>query len=106
MTCKSRAEFLVEEESMKKIALILSLVASLFLVNPLFARDYEKSDLVSLDESSFVVVRDRGNDDTSVMLYRVIDGKLQLVDVLLVDGDFSNVNRPIVKIAPATLKIQ
>ena len=42
-----------------------------------------------LDKTSFVVVRDRGPDNYSVVLYEVVKGKIRVVDAVRVSGDFT-----------------
>ena len=42
-----------------------------------------------LDKATFVVVRDRGPDNYSVVLYEVLKGKIRVVDAIRVSGDFT-----------------
>lgn len=42
-----------------------------------------------LDKSTFVVVRDRGLDHYSVVLFELVKGKVRVVDAVRVSGDFS-----------------
>ncbi len=49
-----------------------------------------------LDRTSFVVVRDRGPDNYSVVLYEVVKGKIRVVDAVRVSGDFTG-DPPIVR---------
>ena len=49
-----------------------------------------------LDKNSFVVVRDRGPDNYSVVLYEVAKGKIRVVDAVRVSSDFTG-DPPIVR---------
>ena len=49
-----------------------------------------------LDRNSFVVVRDRGPDNYSVVLCEVVKGKIRVVDAVRVSGDFTG-DPPIVR---------
>jgi hypothetical protein len=49
-----------------------------------------------LDKTSFVVVRDRGPDNYSVVLYEVVKGRIRVVDAVRVSGDFTG-DPPIVR---------
>lgn len=92
---------------MKKIMFTILCAAGailLFRVAPLQALEAGEAEVGVLSETSFVVVEDRGADDSSVMLYRVVDGTLELLDVLVVDGDFTDVSRPTVRIPRAAKK--
>lgn len=42
-----------------------------------------------LDKGAFVEVRDRGPGHHSVILYEVVKGKIQVVDALRVNSDFT-----------------
>jgi hypothetical protein len=89
-----------EEATMKKmIVFVLVTVTVIFLfADPLLAQKQKEVSIGVLNPTSFVVVQDRGADNSSVLLYRVYDEKLQLVDVLVVDGDFADVSRPTVRV--------
>ena len=61
-----------------------------------------KASIAALDETTFVVVTGRGADNSSVLLYKVVDGKLQFLDALVVDGNFGDVSRPTVRVLRAS----
>jgi hypothetical protein len=42
-----------------------------------------------LDKGAFVEVRDRGPGNHSVILYEVVKGKIQIVDAVRVNSDFT-----------------
>ena len=87
----------------KMIVIVLIAVTGICLsADPVLAQKQKEVSIGVLSPTSFVVVQDRGADNSSVLLYRVYDEKLQLVDVLLVDGDFADVSRPTVKVLRAS----
>jgi hypothetical protein len=88
----------------KDIFAILFLITGLFLTCSSAANAQDQGTVGVFDKDSFVVVNDRGNDDSSVLLYKVVKGRLKLVHALLVDGDFSDVSRPSVRVTPARIK--
>ena len=49
-----------------------------------------------LDKGTFVEVRDRGPGYHSVILYEVVKGKIQVVDAVKVNGDFTK-DPPIIR---------
>ena len=49
-----------------------------------------------LDKGAFVEVRDRGPGNHSVILYEVVKGKIQVVDALRVNSDFTK-DPPIIR---------
>jgi hypothetical protein len=91
---------------MKKVILLIVLftAGSLLAAGPLWATDNAKVKVGVLDESTFVVIQGRGSDDSNVLLYKVFDGKLHLIDTLVVDGDFTDVSRPTVRVLRANAK--
>ena len=83
----------------KMIVFVLLAVMVIFLsADPLLAEKKKEISVGVLDPTSFVVVQDRGADNSSVLLYRVYGEKLQLLDALVVDGDFSDISRPTVRV--------
>jgi hypothetical protein len=91
---------------MKKLILSIFIFIGVWLLVawPLLAKDLSEIKLGVLNESTFVVVQARGSDDSNVLLYRVLNGKLQLVDTLVVDGDFTDISRPTVRVLRANTK--
>ena len=83
----------------KMIVFVLLTVTVIFLsANPLLAEKKKEISIGVLNATSFVVVQERGADNSSVLLYRVYGEKLQLLDVLVVDGDFTDVSRPTIRV--------
>jgi len=83
----------------KMIVFVLLAVTVIFLsADPLLAEKKKEISVGVLNPASFLVVQDRGADNSSVLLYRIFDGKLQLIDALVVDGDFSDVSRPTIRV--------
>lgn len=89
---------------MKKLIVFFLLVNTVILLsaNSLLAERKEEANVGVLNPTSFVVVQSRGADNSSVLLYKVYDGKLHLLDALVVDGDFTDVSRPTVRVLRAT----
>ncbi len=87
----------------KLIVLVMFTVAVLFLsADPLLAEKQKATTVSVLNPTSFVVVQSRGADNSSVLLYKVDDGKLHLLDALVVDGDFTDISRPTLRVLRAT----
>ena len=87
----------------KFLIMILLIVAGLCLFSkPLLAQTKKQTRVVVLSEKSFVVVQGRGADNSSIQLYRVHGEKLQLLDALVVDGEFADVSRPTIRVLRAT----
>ena len=89
---------------MKKMIVFVLLTVTVILLygEPLLAETKKQLSVGVLNPTTFVVVQNRGADNSSVMLYMVYDGKLQLLDVLAVDGDFADVSRPTVRVLRAS----
>jgi len=51
--------------------------------------DPSGGNVAVLDKGAFVEVRDRGPGNHSVILYEVVKGKIQVVDALRVNSDFT-----------------
>jgi hypothetical protein len=85
---------------MKKLTLfILLLITTLSLFPyPLFAEKQKDTSVGVLSETYFVVVQSRGTDDSSVVLYKIYDGKLYLQDALVIDGEFADISRPTIRV--------
>jgi hypothetical protein len=92
--------YIKEELVMKKLTLfILLLIAILPLFpDPLLAEKQKDTSVSVLNETYFVVVQSRGTDDSSVLLYKVYDGKLYLQDALVIDGEFADISRPVIRV--------
>jgi len=58
--------------------------------------DPSGGNVVVLDKGAFVEVRDRGPGNHSVILYEVVKGKIQVVDALRVNSDFTK-DPPIIR---------
>ena len=86
----------------RTLVVLAALGGLLFSNQPLSALEKQNTNVGVLSETIFVVVQDRGADKASVLLYRVYDGKLQLMDALAVDGDYADVSRPTVRVLRAT----
>ena len=89
-----------EELTMKKLILcIFLLIATVFLFPlPLLAEKQKDTSVGVLSETHFVVVQSRGIDDSSVVLYKISDGKLYLQDALVIDGEFADISRPTIRV--------
>jgi hypothetical protein len=89
---------------MKKLILLVLLAITIlsFSADPLFAEKKKEISVGVLNPTSFVVVQSRGADNSSVLLYQIYDGKLNLMDILVIDGDFGDVSRPTVRVLRAT----
>ncbi len=87
---------------MKRFVICISTVLLLCgLCGGLWAQERKLPDpaggtVAVLDKTSFVVVRDRGPDNYSVVLYEVVKGKIRVVDAVRVSGDFTG-DPPIVR---------
>ncbi|UCG20589.1 MAG: hypothetical protein JSU80_12850 [Deltaproteobacteria bacterium] len=83
----------------KMIVFVLLIVTVIFLfASPLLAQKQKDTSVGVLSETYFVVVQSRGADDSSVLLYRVYDGKMYLQDALVVDGEFADISRPTIRV--------
>jgi hypothetical protein len=83
----------------KMIVFVLLTVTVIFLsADPLLAQKQKDTSVGVLSETYFVVVQSRGADDSSVLLYRVYDGKMYLQDALVVDGEFADISRPTIRV--------
>ncbi|MGW8273051.1 MAG: hypothetical protein ACWGN7_06655 [Thermodesulfovibrionales bacterium] len=49
-----------------------------------------ESMVATLDKDTFVVVRERGDDTSSIGVYTLVEGKVQITDYLLVREDRLN----------------
>ena len=58
--------------------------------------DPSGGNVTVLDKGTFVEVRDRGPGSHSVILYEVVKGKIQVVDALRVNSDFTK-DPPIIR---------
>lgn len=50
----------------------------------------DEGTVTALDKATFVIVRERGDDTSSIGVYTVVDGKVQISDYLLVREDRLN----------------
>jgi hypothetical protein len=50
----------------------------------------EERTVAALDKTTFVVVKDRGSDLSAVELFQVVNGKIQVMDAILVKEDRLN----------------
>src|SRR5512138_373472 len=80
---------------MKKYTLWM-VVLSLILLTGMNAQAQERKlpdpsggNVAVLDKGAFVEVRDRGPGSHSVILYEIVKGKVQVVDALRVNTDFT-----------------
>ena len=85
---------------MKKLTLfVLLLTATLSLFpHPLLAEKQKDVSIGVISETYFVVVQSRDTDDSSVVLYKIYDGKLHLQDALVIDGEFADISRPTIRV--------
>jgi hypothetical protein len=85
---------------MKRMIVFVFLIVTVIVLsaNPLLAEKQKEISIGVLNPTSFVVVQGRGADNSSVLLYRVYDDKLQLLDALVIDGDFTDISRPTVRV--------
>jgi len=87
---------------MKRVVICMSAVLLLSgLCGAAWAQERKLPDpaggtVAVLDKTSFVVVRDRGPDNYSVVLYEVVKGRIRVVDAVRVSGDFTG-DPPIVR---------
>ena len=58
--------------------------------------DSSGGNVAVIDKATFVEVRDRGPGSHSVILYEVVKGKIQVVDALRVNSDFTK-DPPIIR---------
>ena len=80
------------------LAILIVLCGILISASPLLGKEKPETNVSVLDPDSFVVVQSRGPDSSSVLLYKVADGKLYLEDALVVDGNFTDISRPTVRV--------
>ena len=85
---------------MKKLTLFILLLSATLSIfpHPLLAEKQKETSVGVLNETYFVVVQSRGTDDSSVVLYKVYDGRLYLQDALVIDGEFADISRPTIRV--------
>ena len=79
---------------MKNIFVICFLLLLIMGTGTVWAQERKLPDpsggnVAVLDKGAFVEVRDRGPGSHSVILYEVVKGKIQVVDALRVNTDFT-----------------
>jgi hypothetical protein len=82
---------------------VLFIFAGFLLADTSSAAEAVGSTVTVLNKTSFVVVTERAHDDSSVMLFSVEEGRIKLLDVIVVDGNFYNVTRPSAKVTRAAV---
>lgn len=95
-----------EEDNMKNmIFVILILSAGLFFAQSLLAGVTGQDRIGVLSETSFVVVKERAANKFVVMLYGIRGEKIELLDVIRLDGLFA-ATKPEVKIYRVEVKYE
>lgn len=89
----------------KMIFVILILFAGLLFAQPLLAGVIGQDRIGVLSETSFVVVKERAANNFVVMLYGIRGDKIELLDVIRLDGLFA-ATKPEVKIYPVEVKYE
>ena len=76
--------------------LMLSAIAGVVQAQERRLPDPGGGGVAVLDKGTFVEIRDRGPGNRSVVLYEVVKGKIQVVDAVRVNSDFTK-DPPIIR---------
>ena len=67
------------------IRLLISCILILFFCTSSFAQEKYASDIVVLDENTFVKIHNSTDDFRIIQLFKVADNQIDLVDAIMVD---------------------